>query len=346
MTLGIYDTITLIDTVRSLKTPSSWLLDTFFPNIREFNTREVAIDVDAGKRRIAPFVSPLVAGKVVESRRIATNSFAPAYIKDKRILDPMRPLSRAVGERIGGDMKPVEREAANIAFELIDQIEMIVRRMEWMAASALRLGTVTISGEGFATQVVNFSRDSTLTVALTSGAVWSASNISGGSVSPSANVDAWAALILQKSGAVPTDIVFTNSAWNLFKADQKVKDALWFERGGASRLELGGGVQLGALFKGVWGGYRCWLYNEWYVDPVTDVEYAMIPDGTVLVGSQQMQGTRAFGSIIDPEHAYEAMAYAPKTWVNPDPAGRYMLVQSAPIVIPSRVNAVLSATVY
>jgi hypothetical protein len=34
----------------------------------------VSIDVDIGKRRMSPFVSPLVEGKLVEQRRYQTNS--------------------------------------------------------------------------------------------------------------------------------------------------------------------------------------------------------------------------------------------------------------------------------
>jgi hypothetical protein len=58
-----------------------------------------------------------------------------------------------------------------------------------------------------------------------------------------------------------------------------------------------------------------------------------------------MMGTRAFGQILDPEFNYEALPYAPKTWVEKDPAQRLILMQSSPIVIPSRVNASLAASV-
>ncbi len=71
----------------------------------------------------------------------------------------------------------------------------------------------------------------------------------------------------------------------------------------------------------------------------------MIPDGTVLGVSDQLNGTRAYGAIKDPEFAYGAMAYAPKSWTQKDPAQRFLMLQSAPLVIPSRVNACLAATV-
>ncbi|HCQ4019366.1 TPA: major capsid protein, partial [Escherichia coli] len=82
--MNIFDTNVLIQVVPNLMTSQNWLLDKFFPNIVESDTEEVSIDVDVGLRRLAPFVSPLVEGKLVEARKFQTNSFKPAYIKDKR----------------------------------------------------------------------------------------------------------------------------------------------------------------------------------------------------------------------------------------------------------------------
>ena len=40
------------------------------------------------------FVSPVVAGRIVESQGFTTNTFKPAYIKDKRAFNVDRPLKR------------------------------------------------------------------------------------------------------------------------------------------------------------------------------------------------------------------------------------------------------------
>ncbi|CDH24355.1 Major head protein (fragment) [Xenorhabdus bovienii str. kraussei Becker Underwood] len=120
--MNIYDTNVLVQVVPNLKTSQNWLLDKFFPNIVESDTEEVSIDVDVGLRRMAPFVSPLVEGKLVESRKFQTNNFKPAYIKDKRAPDLRKPIRRQIGERIGGQYTAAEREMLNIQFELADQI--------------------------------------------------------------------------------------------------------------------------------------------------------------------------------------------------------------------------------
>ena len=64
--VNIYDTNALVQVVSNLKVAQTFLLDTFFPNVVASDTEYVSIDVDIGKRRMAPFVSPLVEGKLVE----------------------------------------------------------------------------------------------------------------------------------------------------------------------------------------------------------------------------------------------------------------------------------------
>lgn len=162
--MNIFDTATLVGVVPNLMTSQNWLLDRYFPNVVTSDTEFVSIDVDVGLRRMAPFCSPLVEGKMVESRRYQTNTIKPAYIKDKRVPDLRKPVRRQIGERIGGEYTAAEREMLNIQFEMEDQIDNLNRRQEWMAASALINGTVTIEGDGFETTVVDFGRDSELTV--------------------------------------------------------------------------------------------------------------------------------------------------------------------------------------
>ncbi|MGR2678721.1 major capsid protein [Chromobacterium haemolyticum] len=336
----IYDTNTLIQVVPNLKRAQSFLLDTFFPNIVMSETEFVSIDVDVGKRRMSPFVSPLVEGKLVEQRRYQTNVFKPAYIKDKRAPDLRKPVRRQIGERIGGELSAAEREMANLQFEMEDQLDMLTRRLEWMAAQALLLGKVTISGDGFPTVVVDFGRDASLTTALTGGAQWGQAG-----VVPSQMLETWGHQVLKKSGGVCTNLVFTTSSWLNFIQDPVVKTAIWYPGSGqGNTVQIGAQTQRGAVYKGRWGQYDLWLYNDWYVDD-NNVEQPMLPDGTVIMCGPDMQGTRAFGQILDPAFNYAGLPFAPKTWMQDDPAQRLIMMQSSPIVIPSQVNACFAATV-
>ncbi|MBT0511525.1 major capsid protein [Morganella morganii subsp. morganii] len=347
--MNIYDTNVLIQVVPNLMTSQNWLLDKFFPNITESDTEEVSIDVDVGLRRLAPFVSPLVEGKLVESRKFQTNSFKPAYIKDKRAPDLRKPIRRQIGERIGGQYSAAEREMLNLQFELTDQIDMINRRLEWMAASALQTGTVTVTGEGYETQVVDFGRSSDLTIALSGADKWPKTVEAGKTnTKPTDDIEDWSQRMLKESGAVATDIVFTTKSWKAFRLDTSVKDsAITFPALSPFGNQINPGTQIktGAVYKGRWGNYDLWVYNDWFIDPLDGKEKPMIADGSVIMSGADLMGTRAFGAIIDPAFNYGPMAYAPKSWLQHDPAQRFIMVQSAPLVIPSRVNASLCAVV-
>lgn len=346
----IYDTNTLIQVVPNLLRAQTFLLDKFFPNIVTSDSEFVSIDVDVGSRRMAPFVSPLVEGKLVEQRRIQTNTFKPPYIKDKRAPDLRKPVRRMIGERIGGDMSGAEREMANLEFEMTDQIDILTRRLEWMAAQVLTTGSLTVSGEGFPTSLIDFGRDPSLTVALTGNNQWGVpANFNAGDGKdpvPTAFIETAQHQILKLSGAKVTDILFTTTPWLKFLQAEGVQGAIYYPKLGDSGNQINPGAQIetGGIYKGRWGQYDLWLYNDWFQDD-NDVLQPMIPDGTIVMSGPSLMGTRAFGQILDPAFNYEALPFAPKTWVENDPAQRFLLMQSSPLVIPSRVNAALAATV-
>ena len=341
----IYDTNTLIQVVPNLKRSQSFLLDKFFPNLVVSDSEFVSIDVDLGVRRMAPFVSPLVEGKLVESRRMQTNTFKPAYIKDKRAPDLRRPVRRQIGERIGGELNGMEREMMNLEFEMTDQVDMLTRRLEWMAASALSTATVTIAGDGFPTVVVDFGRDPSLTLAKTGATTWTPANVAAGTASPTMDIEAAQRQVLKKSGAKMLDIVFTTSSWEGFIADPLLKGAIYYPKLGeaGNNVDVGAAIEKGAVYKGRWGQYDLWIYNDWFVNDAGQ-EVPMLADGTVIMAGPDLMGTRAFGQIMDPAFNYAALPFAPKTWVENDPAQRVVLMQSSPIVIPSRVNAAVAIT--
>ncbi|QNT79436.1 major capsid protein [Entomobacter blattae] len=342
----LYDTNLLVQVVTNLKTAQTFLLDNFFPNIVESDTQYVSIDVDVGKRRMSPFVSPRQEGKLVEARHVQTNVFEPPYIKDKRAPDVMRPVRRQIGERIGGSLSAGERMMANITFEMEDQIDMLKRRQEWMAAQALMTGKLTVSGDGVPTSTIDFNRDAALTYVASGSSLWDA-DPSGKTSRATEDVRSWISLVLKKSGAAITDLVCTNSAYNAMLKDEGIKQAIFnssIRQNSDANITMGPNAARGAVLQGIWGGLNIWLYNDWFVDE-NDVEQPMIPDGMVLAISRDMMGTRAYGAIKDPQFSYGALAYAPKMWFQEDPAQTLLMMQSAPLVIPSRVNACLAATV-
>lgn len=341
--MDIFSTTVLARVVEGLYRPGSFLLDMFFPNIQTEESEEIHFDVDKSKPKIAPFVSPLVAGKVMTTEGYETYSFKPAYIKDKRQFNPDIAIRRSIGEKIGGDKTGQQRVDAAVKRHLELQLQGLTLRMQWMASSALRTGSITITGENYPTKVMNFGRDASLTKALTLAARWGETG-----VSPLADIESWQGEVQALSGAAANTVVMDPKAWALFWADPAVKEHLHKDKLADASLR-GGPIALGegeyAIYRGTIGNTEFWTYSEPYVDDNGNAANFM-PDYTVILGSRQrLEGVQAFGMIKDEKSGFKALQYFVKSWLEEDPALRWMLMQSAPIVVPYRPNASMCVTV-
>lgn len=336
--MDIFSTGVLARVVAELPAPAPFILNSFFRTIQTETSEEIHFDVDKGRRRLAPFVSPIVAGKVVQSQGYVTQTFKPAYVKDKRVFDANRPFKRLAGERIGGELAPAQRLQAALAADLSDQLGMLTRRQEVMAIEALRTGKVTVKGDQYPEVLLDFGREAALTKALTLAARWGEAG-----VSPLKDVQDWSMLVTLHSGAVANTIVMDVKAWQLFNADPAVIKLLDRFRG-ADQLNstvLGeGGRYMGNI-----GDFDIWVYAGWYEHPDTGALTPFLPDYTVIITGPDLEGTRAYGAIRDEQAGFQAVPFFSKSWVEPDPAVRFLLMQSAPLPVPYRVNASMCATV-
>ena len=338
--MNIFSTNVLTRAINSLVATPSHLLDMYFPLIQEETSEEIHFDLISKTRRLAPFVSPVLAGKIVDSQGFTTKTFKPAYLKPKTPFDANRPLKRIPGEQLGGVLSPEQRMQFLVAQQLLDHKDMVRRRMEVMASEALRTGRVTVTGDNYPTVVVDFGRDPELSKVLTAGAKWTDSG-----VSPLNNLQDWAQLVLQKSGAMPIDVTMDIAAWKVFRSDADVAKRLDLRNAAGSVLNLGAQIKEGAVYMGTVDNFNIWVYSGWYLDDAGS-EQPILPAGSVVMSNgQQLEGTQAYGAIRDEAAGFQAVPLFTKSWVEQDPSVRYVLTQSAPLVVPSRVNASLYAKV-
>lgn len=344
----LFSTDVLTETVQSLIAAPQFFLSRFFPKTQLSEAEEIhfdifdiidIIDIIDKSRRLAPFVSPLVAGKIVRSNGFKTSTFKPAYVKDKRLFDSKRPFKRAVGEQIGErQLTAFQRLTRALALDLIDQKGMLDCRMGVMAAEALLTGEVTVSGEDYPSTVVDYQRDPALTFALPTLQKWDQPGIS-----PLDHLQDWAQSILQKTGAAARDVVMPVDVWQAFREHPQIEPRLNRLRG-TSTLKQNAQVAEDAVFMGEIDGFNIFVYAGWYVDD-NDAEQPILPADRIVLSGAGIDGVRAFGAIKDEEAGFQALEYYPKSWTDEDPSFRYLLMQSAPLVVPTRVNASMSVTV-
>lgn len=338
----LYSTDAMLGVLEDLTVPKSALLDAFFNTIQTEDSEEIHFDQADGARKLAPFVSPVVEGKIVQERGFTTRTFKPAYVKPKTPIDPNRPLKRAMGEQIGGtQLSPQQREQIIVAMELENHVQMIRNRLEWMAAQVLATGAVTVSGDGYQTVSVDFGRTNTHTVTLTSNDLWSASHADS---KPLEDLQNWATIIVKDSGAGVRNVIMEPDAWNAFRSHSTLAGRLDYRNVTDTSIQLGAANDRGLVFRGQVDGFNIWVYQDWY-EAANGTVTPFLASGTVLMVSDALEGVQAFGAIRDPEAGYMAMPYFPKSWVEKDPGQRVIMTQSAPLVVPFRPDASLAATV-
>lgn len=343
MAFDLYSTNELIGVQRITPIQSAYWLDNFYPRQMNFETEEIMFDRIKTYRRMAPFVSPVVQGRVMRTRGFETRAFRPAYTKPKHIVDPNRQFTRTVGEGIGGTLSPAQRWNASIAENLQEERESIQRLINWMGAMAIIYGSVTIAGEDYPSQVVDFKRNAGLTRVLTGTARWGQ-----GAADPLGDIKALRTLSFQESGSVITRVTMGLSAFDLFFADPDVQALLKTELGAIPRtsdsvLSAFGSTDTPYEFRGILQGangqgrLEVYTYNEQYEDSDFNTVSVMSPYDVIGTGPG-IQGVRCYGAIRDKRAGLQALPLFPKMWDQEDPSLTYTMTQSAPLMVPSQID--------
>lgn len=338
MSLPTYGTRELMGVVETLQPINTYWLDLCFPQAMTFESEEIFFDmVDRGKR-MAPFVSPLVGGKPMVQEGYTTKSFRPAYVKPKDVVDPFRAIKRRAGENFNGELSLQQRFDAAVADVLKTHLDGHKLRQEWMAAEAVINGSVTVAGESYPSQVVDFGRAGGHTVTLGAGARWS------DTVDPLLNLQSWTLLMLRAGSPGPYRVTMGADALASFLGKDTVKAQLNMDvRGTSAILNTVPTVYDGAYYVGMIGQWEIWGYNDRYQDEAGSW-VDILNSKAVVITSRAVAGVRCFGAVRDVE-AMRAVEIFPKMWVEKDPSAMVMMTQSAPLMVPTRPNATFKATV-
>lgn len=339
----IYSTATLLDVVRVQPPESAYWLDNFFGRTINFTTEEILFDKVTSQRRLAPFVSPVVQGRVMRKQGYQTQAFTPAYTKPKHVVDPNRQFSRLAGEGIGGTLTPAQRWNAAVAENLREERDAIQRLWNWMAAMAVIHAEITVAGEDYPTQVVSFGRDPGLTNILAGTAQWDDVD-----ADPLADIKDMRTLAFVKGGSPITRLTFGLDAFDLFFDDPKVQALLKTELGAIPRTSDSTLSALGSPgepfeYRGVLQGangqgrLEIYTYNEQYEDEAGATQSIMSSTDVIGTGGA-IQGTRCYGAIRDKRAGLAAMSLFPKMWDQEDPSVTYTMTQSAPLMVPGNPN--------
>ena len=352
MALDIYTPLDLyrvmFDPRQTIRT-SHWL-DMFFPNSFFSTQSQIAFDKINASRPIAPFMLPNEPGKPIyrrEGERIET--FTPAYTKPKDSIRPSEMLGLQPGElaRRQALMSPQARYNAEVIRITNYQRDAVMRLWDFMAAKALLNGTIDITYQGPSggpgqSVTLDFGRDAAHTSALTAGNRWGDSGVS---IFSSCQTEIDLVANAEFGGSV-TDIVLGSQAAVPFMADDEIDKKMDSNYTNNTGVDVNRGLvrtdpmnpftYLGTLGSGV---------NVWrYAGPgskfqnndgtFTDI---MDPRDALFV-SPAVDGVKAFGAILDNAANLEVADIFTKMWDENDPSARFIMSQSAPLMIPVNPN--------
>ena len=345
MSVSTYQTADLIGVQRRIPQPVNFWRSKFTRVYTSTAEKIMFDELGEEDRRLAPFVAPLRQGRVMRELGYTTKSFKPAYLKPKHILRPDMVLTRSAGEAIGGSLSPAQRRDARVAEIMRMQRAMIERREDWMAFQAIAFGAVTVEGDDYPTQVVDFARDASLTYTLAGNFRWDVSGALGSTADVLGDIKT-ARTNAYNLGSVPVNtLVFGANAFARFCEDTTVTDLLKRDvRNGSSDFRAatlnagepwayegtirgGGGGQ---------GGFDLWTFQGTYRDDAGAATALMNTNDVVGIGD--FDGVRAYGAILDLD-SLEAVEMFPKMWPEKDPSAEFLMTQSAPLLVPMRPNA-------
>lgn len=331
---------------KRLESPSTYWLDLCFPGSFMSDKEEIIFEKITSRRHIAPFVLPTVPGKPTYKRDGSTvQMFRPAYIKPKDPVKPGEMLSRQPGDLFS--MTP-RSPKANFDAEVVKVTQyhrsIIQRRWEWLAARAAIDGSVVIAGDGYPSVTVDFNRASGHTVVKSSNYWTTTYDILG-------DIQAWAdTMAASEFGGIANRLTVSPDVWAVMRKNEGIIAEMTTQRRGNPDINIATGLIQPNLLPGqaqyvgtLGAGIDVYVYRDYYVDEAGN-QQKFLAAKTVVLTAPGVEGVKAFGAILDVNSLVPTDIF-PKMWDENDPSARFIMSQSAPLMIPVNPNCTFKAVV-
>jgi hypothetical protein len=345
---NIYNTTTLLGTMRQFEPVSDYWLSLGFGSTVQFDTEEVDFNKIQENRKIAPLVVPTAQGVPIYSAAEERVSLKPAYVKPKDAVSASRVIRRVAGFgelNNTAPMSPQQRYAAIVADILRQHREAIERRWEWMASEAIQHGQVTLEDDNYPRKVVDFKRLASHTITLPGGGRWGDAGVSILGL-----LESWKTMMRRaKFGGVANRVTIGTGAWEVMQDDAEIRELLKTDYSPETKNGLGINLGVREGLEVEWvgrvnGTTDVYVYSDYYEDENGNaVEFMDSRD--VVLTSPSMNGVRCFAAIQDVASNFAPLAIFPKMWNAEDPSATFVMSQSAPIMVPMNPNATLRARV-
>lgn len=293
-----YETKTMLAPFEQGPLVPTFLRDTFFSARQYAATPLIEFDFRRGRRKMAPFVAPLIGGKLMERQGFETRFFRAPRIAPVRALRTPDLEARLPGETIYSARSPADRAAELLAEDAIFCDEAITRREEWMCRQVLVNGALTVTADTGYTMSIDYTQSS-------AGAAnnhyvpttkW---DVAGSD--PLADLEAARLATIKDSGIAPNVALFGVNAAKVFIRNASVATLLDKQRFAIATIEPI--IQDEAVVRfGRVPGLELYEYAEYFEDDVGTI-FPMLPDNFVMLLSTNVPNKIVYGAFTQLEDA-------------------------------------------
>jgi len=338
--IGIYETRTMLAAIERFLPAYSFLRDTFFAGTQVEKNEHMDFDYRKGKRKMAPFVAPLIGEKVMDRQGYETRTIRFPKIAPARALTLKDLQHRLPGEEVYGGWTPQERAMQLLASDMRELTEYIDRREEWMAAQLLFTGKITIDVEG-ASQSVNYDFTNTYEPPVKWDTLGS---------DPIADLKNARLAVIQKTGIAPDTCVMATDVADAYARNASViqfHDILNYFIGQYQPDIQSPAVTFIERIQKL--ALDVYTYDDWFVDYIDPddekagmTEYPYVPPGHVLLARRGMPSTKFYGPVTQMEGG-EFRTYmaerVPKVTSDEKADVRMLRMTSRPVFVPWDVDS-------
>jgi|SRR6516164_6718113 len=292
-----YETKTMLAPFKQGPVVGTFLRDTFF-GARDFAaTPVIEFDFQRGRRKMAPFVAPLIGGKLMERQGFETRFFRAPRIAPVRALRTPDLEARMMGETIYSQRSPADRAIELMAEDVVFCDEAISRREEWMCRNVLVNGKITVTADTGYQMVIDFTESS-------AGAAnnhdipavkW---DVASGS-DPLADLELSRLNMIKASGIAPDVVLMGANAAKVFIRNPQVAallNKLQYQIATIQPIIQSNSVVL----IGKVPGMQIYEYAEYFEDD-TGTIFPMIPDNFVMLLSTTTPNKIIYGAFTQLE---------------------------------------------
>lgn len=293
-----YETKTLLEPFDEGPLVATFLRDTFFTDRNYPPTSLVEFDFRRGRRKMAPFVAPLVGGKVMERQGFETRFFRAPRIAPVRALRTPDLEPRLMGENIYSGRTPTDRAAELLAEDSVYLDEAITRREEWMCRQVLVNGKITVTADTGYQMVIDYTESTggTANNHDIPAVKWDAAGSD-----PLDDLENGRLNTIKASGISPNVVLMGKNAAKVFIRNPQVSTLLDKQRFTIANVEpiidSESVVRIGRV-----PGMEIYEYVEYFEDDAGTL-FPMLPDNFVMLVSTTTPNKIVYGAFTQLEDA-------------------------------------------